>query len=386
MTYVAKLSSVALAGVAASALLLASSGAASAKDPIEVGMAVALTGYLASFDGQLVEGVKLASKRLNDAGGVDGHQLNFHILDNASNATTGVTVTNQLLNQYNVAVLINGASSAQSVAIHPIVARNKVPFITTSQLPPDPVWAFLAGPAYQEVLDRQLNFAKDQLKAKKIAFLFSNTPYGQNGAKLLATRAPELGLEIVFSEGVEGSATDLTPQLAKIKDAKPDVLLDFLTGPVHIVEGKAATTVGLGVPIIMAHDDTAVSKQAAAAYANSYIVVMPVQAFPNVPNPELKTANAEFLTAYKNAGLDPSGIAGASWGWDAVGTLSHAISSSGATAGEALRAAIEKVDFVGTTAHYKFSPKDHTGQINAPKALQIGRYRDGSLEIVNSGT
>jgi len=113
---------------------------------------------------------------------------------------------------------------------------------------------------------------------------------------------------------------------------------------------------------------------------------MPVQAFPNVPNPELKTANAEFLTAYKNAGLDPSGIAGASWGWDAVGTLSHAISSSGATGGEALRAAIEKVDFVGTNAHYKFSPKDHTGQVDAPKALQIGRYRDGSLEIVNSGT
>jgi branched-chain amino acid transport system substrate-binding protein len=386
MGCISKFAATALAGAAASALLFATSGGASAKDPIEVGMAVALTGYLASFDGQLVEGVKLASKRLNDAGGVDGHKLNFHILDNASNATTGVTVTNQLLNQYNVAVLINGASSAQSVAIHPIVARNKVPFITTSQLPPEPVWAFLAGPAYQEVLDRQLSFAKDQLKAKKIAFLFSNTPYGQNGAKLLATRAPELGLEVVFSEGVEGSATDLTPQLAKIKDAKPDVLLDFLTGPVHIVEGKAATTVGLGVPIIMAHDDTAVSKQAAAAYPNSYNVVMPVQAYPNVPNPELKAANGEFLTAYKNAGLDPSGIAGASWGWDAVGTLSHAVSSSGATGGDALRAAIEKVDFVGTTARYKFSAKDHTGQIDAPKSLQIGRYREGNLEIVNSGT
>jgi branched-chain amino acid transport system substrate-binding protein len=378
--------SAALIAAGALALLPTGLSGAFAQDPIEVGMAVALTGYLASFDGQLVEGVKLASKHLNDAGGVNGHKLNFHILDNASNATTGVTVTNQLLNQYNVAVLINGASSAQSVAIHPIVSRNKVPFITTSQLPPYPVWAFLAGPAYQEVLDRQLSFAKDQLKAKKIAFLFSNTPYGQNGAKLLATRAPELGLEVVFSEGVEGSATDLTPQLAKIKDAKPDVLLDFLTGPVHIVEGKAATTVGLGVPIIMAHDDTAVSKQAAAAYPNSYNVVMPVQAYPNVPNPELKAANGEFLTAYKNAGLDPSGIAGASWGWDAVGTLSHAVSSSGATSGEPLRAAIEKVDFAGTTAHYKFSPKDHTGQIDAPKSLQIGRYRDGNLEIVNSGT
>ena len=112
MGCVSKFKTAALPGLAMAGLLLAASGDAFAKDPIEVGMAVALTGYLASFDGQLVEGVKLASKRLNAAGGVDGHQLNFHILDNASNATTSVTITNQLLNQYNVSVLINGASSA----------------------------------------------------------------------------------------------------------------------------------------------------------------------------------------------------------------------------------------------------------------------------------
>ena len=111
MGCVSKFKTAALPGLATAGLLLAASGAAFAKDPIEIGMAVALTGYLASFDGQLVEGVKLASKRLNAAGGVDGHPLNFHFLDNASNATTGVTVTNQLLNQYSVSVLINGASA-----------------------------------------------------------------------------------------------------------------------------------------------------------------------------------------------------------------------------------------------------------------------------------
>ncbi len=38
---------------------------AAAKDPLEVGMAVALTGYLANFDGQYIDGVKVAVKLAN---------------------------------------------------------------------------------------------------------------------------------------------------------------------------------------------------------------------------------------------------------------------------------------------------------------------------------
>src|SRR2546423_4696117 len=169
-------------GALGGAALLGGARPAFAASPIEVGMAVALTGYLASVDRQFVDGVKLAAKQINDAGGVDGRQLNLRILDNASNATTGVTVTNQLLKQYGVQVMLNGALSAQTVGILPIVGRAEVPIITTSQLPADPGWAFLVGAAYQATLETQLLFVKDQLKVKRVAFLHGQTPYGTNGA------------------------------------------------------------------------------------------------------------------------------------------------------------------------------------------------------------
>jgi ABC-type branched-subunit amino acid transport system substrate-binding protein len=79
------------------------------------------------------------------------------------------------------------------------------------------------------------------------------------------------------------------------------------------------------------------------------------------------------------------GVAGASWGWDAVYTLTTAVKDSHAISGEALRAAIEKVDFTGTTSRYKFSPNDHTGQAETGKGLQIGQFRNGKFEIVDSG-
>src|SRR6185437_2598444 len=80
--------------VAASALALAfmaGHAQAQSKDPIEVGSVAALTGYLATYDGNFLNGLKLAVKTVNEAGGAGGHQLNLHILDGASNATTGVT-------------------------------------------------------------------------------------------------------------------------------------------------------------------------------------------------------------------------------------------------------------------------------------------------------
>jgi branched-chain amino acid transport system substrate-binding protein len=369
------------AWIAAAAILAAAAQPARAGDPIEIGMAVALTGSLASADGEYVTGVKLGVERANAAGGIDGHKLELHILDNASNATTAVTVTNQLFNQFNVAVMMNGASSAASVAIHPIAQRNKVPFFTISQLPPQPVWAFIAINAYQKVLELQLQFAKQQLHATKVAFLYSQTPYGQNGAKLLAKRGPELGFTVVYSEGAEGSSTDLTPQMAKIRDAQPDVVIDFLTGPVHIVEAKAAATVGLHIPLITGNDDTIVTTQAEAAYPNSYFVTAPVQAYPDIPDPELKAAVGRFLDAFKAAGLDPANVWGAGCGWDAVNILTKAVTASHATGGEALRAAIEKTEFIGATTRYKFSAADHTGQDAVPNSLQIGQYQGKTLKI-----
>ncbi len=383
MEYVAKSRSPVLWSLSLAALLTAASQSAFAAEPIQVGMAVSLTGYIAAIDSAFVEGAKLATKKINDTGGVKGRLIKLNILDNASNATTGVTVTNQLINQYGVTVLVNGGSSAQSVALQPIIAREKLPLITTSQLPPNYYWAYLATIAYPAELEIQLKFARDDLKAKRLAFLYTNTPYGQNGAKLLTTLAPDLGLEIVYSEGVDGSSTDVTPQLAKIKDAKPDVLLDFMSGSIHLLQAKAATTVGLGVPIINSHDETTVLGQAAEQYAESYAVFVPIQAYPNLPNEELKAANAEFLAAYTGANLDIKDIAGASPGWDAIRILARAVEVSGATAGQQLRDALEEVSLVGTVAHFKYSPTDHTGQLES-RALQVGRFRGGKLEIVKS--
>ena len=354
-----------------------------AKDPIEVGMAVALTGYLASYDGQFIDGVKLGAEHANAAGGIDGHKLDLHILDNASNATTGVTITNQMLNQFNVSVMLNGLSSAQNQAIEPILQRAKVPQIVFSVLPQDPKWAFLANLLNERADALQVDFADKELHAKKIAIVFSQTPYGQNAQKFMAARAKRLGIEIVYSQAIEPSVTDMTPQMAALKAAGPDAVLDVLTGSTHIVESKAAATVGLGLPIVMATDDVPTHQKVAAAYPKSFFVATGVQAYPNIDDPATKAACAAFIDTYQKAGHDLSTISGAAFGWDAVRILTKAVDTSHATGGDALHAAFEKVSVQGCNTLYKYSPADHSGQMDVPNELRIAKIdAGGKVEVV----
>jgi len=354
---------------------------AQTKGPIEVGSIAALTGYLATYDGNFLNGLKLGVKTVNDAGGAGGHKLNLHILDGASNATTGVTGVNQLLNQYGVAVLLNGASSATTAAINPIVADAEVPLITLSQLPPERKWAFESTTDFAAVTTLELDFTVKVLKAKKIGIIFNQTPAAQAGTEKLKALAPKWGLEVVSVQGVATDATDFTPQLSAFKEAKPDAILDFMTGPAHILDAKAASTVGLQIPLVMGLDDTSTFQQASKIYPNSYLSAIPVQVYPDIADQDLKKAVGEFLDAYKKAGLDPAGVQAAASGWDAPHMVAAAVKASGATKGEALRKALETLDYQGVVTRWRFKPDDHTGQEHS-NALQIVKADEGKLKVV----
>ncbi len=355
---------------------------AQAKSPIEVGVAVSLTGYLATSDVNFVNGVKLGVQRVNARGGIDGHPVNLHIVDNASNVSNGVTVTNQLLNQ-GVTVMINGLLSGQNAAIEPILARNKVPQIDYSDSPP--TWAYMVNVPHDKHSEMQLRFAVDKLHAKTIALLYSQTPYGQLGAKQLVAQAQAMGLKIVQQVGVDPTLTDLTPLMASVKDAKPDAVVDILTGATHIVEAKAATTVGLKVPLIMVADDVVTLQKVAAEYPDIYFTVQPPQAYPSVPNPQLKASIAAFLAAYRTSNLDPAGLLGAASGWDAVSVLEEAVKQAGGnTGGDALNAGFQKVTLNGCNSVFRYTAADHTGQASVANPIQVANLKGSAVNVVFS--
>ena len=365
---------------------LVAAGSAKAASAVSIGMPMALTGYLAAFDGHATDGAKLAAKLLNENGGAAGHPIELHILDNTSNATTGVTVVNELINKYNVAAIASGALSAQTVAIEPVVAKNKVPVITMSVLPATPVeWTFSMALPPAKLLDLELGFAAQHLKAKRIAFLYSQTPYGQIAAKIVADIAQQHGQEAVFNEGVAVGSTDLTPQMARVKETKPDAIVDFLTGPVHLAETKATGTVGLAIPIVMAIDDATTFRQAAQIYKECYFVMSPIQTYPNVPDAEVAAATKRYLDAFQASGIDQREVGNAGEGWDLVHMYAQLFAKAPDLTGDKLREAMMHLDYVGAYGRFQYRADEHTGQKNVPVPMQITRFADGKFEIAGAG-
>jgi branched-chain amino acid transport system substrate-binding protein len=227
----------------------------------------------------------------------------------------------------------------------------------------------------------ELQFTTQHLKAKKIGILYNQTPAAQGATKTLTELAPKWGLEVATTQAVEVTATDFTPQMAAFKDAQVDAILDFMTGPAHILEAKGAGTVGLKAPLVMGLDDTPTFLQASAAYGNAYLSAIPVQVYPDIADPELKAAVADFVEQHKKAGLDPAGVQAAASGWDAVHQLVAAVKKSGATGGEALRAAFETLDYQGAVTRWRFTADDHTGQEHS-EALQTAKVENGALKVV----
>jgi len=348
---------------------------------VDIDLAVGKTGYLAALDNPFGDGVNLATAYLNDQGGVGGKKFKVTELDMQSNAAKAVPVTNQLINQEKVGVMIGGSTSAATAADAPIIAPRKVPMIAASVLPAMTDWVFSTLQPITKTNEVAIQFAKSK-GATKVAVLYSQTPYGQSAAESMGTAAQTAGVSVVSSDAVEVSATDVTPQLAKAKAAGAQAIIDVLTGPVHIVEAKGAATLNLNVPLIMGTDEVATFQAAAAAYSQSFLTAVAAQIYPDNSDPEIKAANGVFVPIYQKAYGNAPGIASAARGWDSVMILAKAVGASGATTGDALRKALEKVTYTGTMSAYKYSTDDHTGQAGTGNPLGIVKEAGGKLAVV----
>jgi branched-chain amino acid transport system substrate-binding protein len=382
-----------LAGLALGALALAGCGSAAApsghggsstapKTPIKIGMAVGLTGYLSGTDTPFSEGARLAVDWLNQHGGIAGHPVQLYVRDMASNAASGVTVTNQLLNQNGVDVLVNGSTSAATAAEAPIASARQVPIIAASVLPSKPAWVFSTLQPVTKSDQAALGFVQKDLHAHTIAVLYSETPYGQQASALMGQVAQSYGLRVVSSQGVPTDATDVTPELQQARAAGAQAIVDVLTGPVHIVEAKDAASLGLTVPLVMGQDSRQTLRQAAAAYPQTYFVALAAQAYPHNADPAIRQANATFAPLYQKAYGSQPGYANAARGWDSIQILAAAVRASGAVSGQALRDALEHVSYAGCDSEYRFTPADHTGQAAVPNPMTVAQYQGDSLRIV----
>ena len=214
------------AALAVSTLLGTSAFAA---DPIRIGFVESLTGPFSVNGIATAFAVSAEVDRINAEGGLLGRKLELVTRDSASDPSKALSVTNALLFNDHVDVLMGPGSSGEAFPMMDVVASEKKLFVTPTQADPliDPVkrpYTFRGMPTVGAVAARSVQFANDTIKRRKVVIFADSTGYGTNVADLLKAEYAKTGVKPLAVTLLNVNQADVTQEMNKARAAGADVI------------------------------------------------------------------------------------------------------------------------------------------------------------------
>lgn len=370
-----------LGATAAAALIAATPLAAQEKAPLKIGLLLSLSGPAAPFGIPERDAVLALAAQTNAEGGIDGHMVELFVYDDATNPTEAARGMRQLAMQDKVHAVIGSTIGSGTLAAGPIAAQAKVPVLapngTDAVVSQDQrffPWVFRTLPSDTLIGEALLNRAFEG-GAKKVALFYQEDAYGKGMHDRLEHEADALGVELVASVSAPLSATDVTPQATRIRNAEPDVVLIQASAPALGASFvRAAKQVGLTTPIWA---QGALAQQSfidASGEAGEGVHLIMIANWAD-PTPALQ-GFADLLTA---AGTPPQGfgeILGAN-AYHAI--LAAAETLNGDFSGPALRDALEQTCEIKvyTAGFGCYSAENHEGwtsEAMLPAVIRGGKF------------
>jgi branched-chain amino acid transport system substrate-binding protein len=189
------------------------------------------TGQSAPYGGKVIEGVNLAGKAINDAGGFTDkcggkYRLKITTSDMANSREQAVSLLRQAAGDASVLAVIAPSPSTGYVPMVPVAGQLKVPIIATGSAAPikewNP-WAFRINTVSKVAVPSFMRTLKGKFDPKRVAVIYDITQDGQRGeAEFIRSAAKEVGYDIVAFEAFRAGDNDFRPQLSKIKATRPD--------------------------------------------------------------------------------------------------------------------------------------------------------------------
>lgn len=205
------------------------------KEPIKIGVLASLTGGLESYGKQTVRGFELGLDYETDGKmEVAGRKIEFIQEDTETKPEVAVQKATKLLEEDKVDFLVGSSSSGDTLAVLPLAEEYEkimvvepavADSITGSEFNP-----YIFRTARNSSQDAVAGAAAIAKKGVKIATLAPDYSFGRDGVAAFKEAALKLGAEIVHEEYADQAATDFTPNIQKIIEAKPDYLFVIWAG------------------------------------------------------------------------------------------------------------------------------------------------------------
>lgn len=363
---------------------------AQAKAPIKVGSIFSVTGGAAFLGDYMKKTVQMYIEKQNKEGGINGRQIEWYVYDAGSDVTKGVMAAKRLIEQDQVSIVVgDGNSSAVAIALAPLFENARIPFLSLSgsKLIASPIekkhWVFKAVQEDTDGVIKTIRFWKSK-GYKRVAFLTDSTGWGKSAKEEFELYLKDSGIEAVAWEEFEPAATDLTPQLVRIKAKDPEVVVCWTVTPAGVVFLKNVQQLGMGNLVIMHGQgfvDERYMKMAGTASEGILLVGFRFNVLNDLPqNDPLKGTIEKYIREYQEyyGGERPT-FYGTN-GYDGIQLALNAMKIAGDDKAK-LRDALENTKgLVGTQRIHTFSAQNHRG--SSPDTMTIIKWANGRWEMV----
>lgn len=232
------------------------SAAKATKAPYIIGAIFSTTGDNAPLGVPERQTAEMLVKQINASGGIKGHPVQVIFNDDAGKSEMATQACQNLLSNKNVIAIIGPTLTGPSLAIAPMCDRAKMPLIScaASIKIVQPVLSNVFKTAQTDSLAvaKLLDYCK-QKKIKKVAFINDSNPFGASGREQWTKLAGRAGIKTLDFESFATADTDMTPQLMKIRAAKPQAVVCWGTNPGPAIVAQNMRRLGMKQLLLMSH-------------------------------------------------------------------------------------------------------------------------------------
>ena len=343
-----------------------------AAETIKIGINVPLTGFAASDGTSALNGAKLATSQINNAGGINGKQLELVVYDDQASPKQSVPIATKLIEKDKVVVGVSCSYSGATRAAAGVFQSAKVPYISAFAIHPDITRAgdYVFRTSFVgEVQGRAgAKLAGEILKKKRAVLITLNNDFGKSLVKGFRDKAESYGVTVINEYPYSIKDRQFGAIVAKVKADKPDVIYAtgyfFTAGPL-VSQLRAA---GVKATIIGQEGfDTQTFIKIAGPASEGVIITT------SLDRDSKAKESQDFISQYEKMFNHKTDMVAAS-GHTAIKVAADAIKRAGSTDRTAVRDAIAKTNLTASTGTISFNT---LGEVI--KDVQVQIVKDGQF-------
>ena len=355
----------------------------SSSEPIVIGAAVDLTNQMAPFDGPAVTAAQIQVDKINEAGGIDGRQVELEVIDHQLDPERTKSAAIELIDGGADVLLVTCDVDYATPAVQEAITRGVLavaPCIGTDQMGPERFGeagklAFSIGNVAQDEGAAMAEYAIEQGWMTAATVTDNVIVYFQDVVKAFAARYTELGGEITTEESWTNGDGTIQNVVSALDKANVDVIATSTAFDDMPALVGGLRTLGNDTPIICGWSCDG-NYWLPEGTDNLYVVTY-ASVFGDDPSDEVK----ELIAAMTEQDQAP-GTGGFVTGAAAIDAIAAAIEETGGTDGEALAEAFEGFDGLETiSGAISFSPEFHSVFGREYRVMEVQGSKPAFVEL-----